>query len=127
MFCVRFSSLCCLKVNADEPSKNLKKVKPFTVLNGHTSAVQSISSEPSGDMVCSGSWDCSIKLWAAKEADVEDDSVSLKKRKSDSDALHEKSQLEVSMASLGAYLMTLFFQCDAIMFIPLSFLLFIFF
>ncbi|CAA6657396.1 unnamed protein product [Spirodela intermedia] len=71
------------KVDADEPSKNLKKVEPFTVLNGHTSAVQSISSEPSGDM-----------LWAAKEADVEDESVSLKKRKSDSDALHEKSQLE---------------------------------
>ena len=64
-------------------------------LNGHTSAVQSISSEPSGSMLCSGSWDCSIKLWAAKEADMEDDIVSLKKRKSSSEAFPEKSQLEV--------------------------------
>ncbi|MQL73330.1 hypothetical protein Taro_005671 [Colocasia esculenta] len=83
------------KFDTVEPVKNMEKVRAFKVLNGHTAAVQSITSEPSGDMVCSGSWDCTMKLWALNDADAEGDQVSVKKRKANSDAsLDEESQLE---------------------------------
>ncbi|XP_078430207.1 transducin/WD40 repeat-like superfamily protein [Wolffia australiana] len=92
-------SLRLWKICVDEPAKNPRKVEPSVILNGHTSAVQSISSGLSGDMLCSGSWDCSIKLWSAKEGDLEEDKVSLKKRKSGSDQLQGESQLEGSAVS----------------------------
>uniref|UniRef100_A0A1D1Z622 Ribosome biogenesis protein WDR12 homolog n=1 Tax=Anthurium amnicola TaxID=1678845 RepID=A0A1D1Z622_9ARAE len=88
------------KLDATEPVEKLKKVRAFKVLNGHTSAVQSVTPEPSGDMVCSGSWDCSIKLWAVKEADAEGDQVSVKKRKTNSDtSFNEESHLEGAAVS----------------------------
>ncbi|XP_057768622.1 ribosome biogenesis protein WDR12 homolog isoform X1 [Salvia miltiorrhiza] len=68
-----------------------KKIRSVKILRGHTGAVQSIAAIPSGDMVCSGSWDCTINLWNTSATDT-DDSVSVKKRKKggeDEEALSE--------------------------------------
>ncbi|KAL2532023.1 Transducin/WD40 repeat-like superfamily protein [Abeliophyllum distichum] len=58
-----------------------KKIRAFKILKGHNAAVQSIAAEPSGEMVCSGSWDCAINLWQANGSDAGGDIVSVKKRK----------------------------------------------
>ncbi|MCO5608005.1 hypothetical protein L7F22_062208 [Adiantum nelumboides] len=68
--------------------------RPVKVLKGHTSSVQCVASNGSGTAVCSGSWDCSIKVWSNL---VEENGVSLtvhsKKRKLDASA--EAQELEV--------------------------------
>ncbi|KAG9439427.1 hypothetical protein H6P81_019592 [Aristolochia fimbriata] len=88
------------KLNAAEMDTYPVKLRPFKILKGHALSVQSVSSGPSLDMICSGSWDCSIKLWDTKESGVEGNAVSVKKRKVDSDStLHEESQLEADALS----------------------------
>nr|DAD31442.1 TPA_asm: hypothetical protein HUJ06_010293 [Nelumbo nucifera] len=69
------------------------KIRAFKILQGHKSSIQSVAAQPSGDMVCSGSWDCTINLWQTNESDTEGDLVSVKKRKMGSEA--EESQLQV--------------------------------
>lgn len=56
------------------------RIGAFKILKGHASSVQSISAIPSGDMVCSGSWDSSIKLWKVA-SDGDGDFVSVKRRR----------------------------------------------
>ncbi|XP_010258084.1 PREDICTED: ribosome biogenesis protein WDR12 homolog [Nelumbo nucifera] len=68
------------------------KIRAFKILQGHKSSIQSVAAQPSGDMVCSGSWDCTINLWQTNESDTEGDLVSVKKRKMGSEA--EESQLQ---------------------------------
>ncbi|RWR83210.1 ribosome biogenesis protein WDR12 [Cinnamomum micranthum f. kanehirae] len=81
------------KLDAAEPENLPMKIRAFKVLSGHTSSVQCVSAGP-GDMVCSGSWDCSIKIWQTS-FDAEGDVVPIKKRKVDADrALNEESQLK---------------------------------
>ncbi|EPS66379.1 hypothetical protein M569_08398, partial [Genlisea aurea] len=58
-----------------------KKIRAFKILRGHTAAVQSIGADPSGDLVCSGSWDNSLRLWNANTTDSDTVLVSVKKRK----------------------------------------------
>ncbi|CAN6481974.1 unnamed protein product [Victoria cruziana] len=98
-FCVATASkdrtLRLWKFNEGDVVEHPKKVNAFKILRGHTSSVQSVSSDPSGKMVCSGSWDCSVKLWHANESDAEGGLVSMKKRKVDSVAdSNETSQME---------------------------------
>lgn len=68
------------KFGTEESIDQPKKIQSIKILRGHTGAVQSIAAIPSGDMVCSGSWDCTVNLWNASASDT-DDSVSVKKRK----------------------------------------------
>ncbi|KAG0453189.1 hypothetical protein HPP92_025853 [Vanilla planifolia] len=65
--------------DAVEPDNTSGSIGAFKVLKGHTSSVQSVAAIPSGDMVCSGSWDAFIKLWKVESEGG--DSVSVKKRK----------------------------------------------
>lgn len=72
-------------VVSDEPLDcSVSLNKPVRVLKGHNSSVQCVASNPSGDVVCSGSWDCSLKLWKVPhDLDIEDKVTSNKKRKID--------------------------------------------
>ncbi|XP_010939153.1 ribosome biogenesis protein WDR12 homolog [Elaeis guineensis] len=93
-------SLRLWKFDAAEHVEHPLRIRAYKILQEHTSSVQSISSAPSGDMVCSGSWDCSIKLWEVKASEAEGDAVSIKKRKLLSDAAEwEESQLEGTATS----------------------------
>lgn len=66
--------------DAAERVNNPVKIGAFKIFKGHTSSVQSISAIPFGDMICSGSWDSSIKLWKVM-SDGDGNSVSAKKRR----------------------------------------------
>ncbi|CAN6184327.1 unnamed protein product [Urochloa humidicola] len=39
-----------------------KQVGAYKILRGHTSSVQSIAVDPARDILCSGSWDSTIKF-----------------------------------------------------------------
>ncbi|KAL0423012.1 UNVERIFIED_CONTAM: Ribosome biogenesis protein WDR12 [Sesamum radiatum] len=80
------------KFGAEESKDQPNKIRAFKILRGHTAAVQSIAAEPSGDMVCSGSWDCSINLWNGNESDTESGLVSVKKRKKDGEDEEPQSE-----------------------------------
>ncbi|GMN42112.1 hypothetical protein TIFTF001_011338 [Ficus carica] len=80
------------KFSAEEHGKNPLKIRPFKILRGHRGTVQSVSADTSGDLVCSGGWDCRISLWQTNENNAEGDQVSVKKKRVNDRA--EKSQLE---------------------------------
>ncbi|XP_058184827.1 ribosome biogenesis protein WDR12 homolog [Rhododendron vialii] len=69
------------KVDVEGYSDHSTKVRAYKILPGHSASVQSVAAQPSGDMVCSGSWDCQINLWQTNELDKGGDLVSIKKRK----------------------------------------------
>lgn len=75
--------------------------KPVTVLRGHSSSVECVASNLSGNVVCSGSWDCSLKLWRIPEdLSMEDNVVYNKKRKLDeSSKSAEAQEIEVGPTS----------------------------
>ncbi|XVF16745.1 hypothetical protein REPUB_Repub10bG0058600 [Reevesia pubescens] len=79
------------KFDAEESSDNPARIRAFKILRGHNAAVQSVAAKTSGDMVCSGSWDCTINLWRTNDSDTDGD-VSIKKRKVNNKA--EESQTE---------------------------------
>ncbi|KAK4409824.1 Ribosome biogenesis protein WDR12 [Sesamum angolense] len=89
------------KFGAEESKDQPNKIRAFKVLRGHTAAVQSIAAEPSGDMVCSGSWDCSINLWNGYESDTESGLVSVKKRKKDGEDEEPQSEGEALSTLVG--------------------------
>ncbi|KAJ4981075.1 hypothetical protein NE237_031912 [Protea cynaroides] len=69
------------KFDVDEALNHPTKIRAFKILNGHKSSIQSVAAQTSGDMVCSGSWDCTINIWQTNQYDAEGDIVSIKKRK----------------------------------------------
>ncbi|KAL5739201.1 hypothetical protein ACOSP7_028122 [Xanthoceras sorbifolium] len=80
------------KLDVEELISNPKKIRAYKILRGHKASVQSIAAHASGDMICSGSWDCTLNLWRTNESGGEGDQVSTKKRKVNNQA--NESQLE---------------------------------
>lgn len=91
------STLRLWKFSAEEPVNHPIKIRAFKILRGHRASVQSVAAQTSGDMVCSGSWDCTINLWRTNDSNTEGDLVSTKKRKVNDQA--DESQLEGDAAS----------------------------
>nr|CAD1832541.1 unnamed protein product [Ananas comosus var. bracteatus] len=93
-------SLRLWKFDAAEHVDHPLRIGAYKILPGHTSSVQSIASDPSSEMICSGSWDCSIKLWEVNGSEAAGDTVSIKKRKLNSTSSEsEESQLEGAATS----------------------------
>ncbi|KAF8389716.1 hypothetical protein HHK36_024235 [Tetracentron sinense] len=86
-----------LYFDAEEPRNHPTTIRAFKILRGHMSSVQTVAASPPGDMVCSGSWDCTINLWQTNDTEKEGSLVSIKKRKMDIES--EDSQLEVEAVS----------------------------
>ncbi|XP_051117621.1 ribosome biogenesis protein WDR12 homolog isoform X2 [Andrographis paniculata] len=86
------------KFNAEETLDQPMNIQASKILSGHTAAVQCVAAEPFGNMVCSGSWDSSIRLWNISGSDT---GVSVKKRKKDdaSDGGGEDNQSEEEAVS----------------------------
>ncbi|GLT72193.1 hypothetical protein SLA2020_441470 [Shorea laevis] len=78
------------KFDTEERVNNPIKIRAFKILRGHRGSVQSVAAKTSGDMVCSGSWDCTINLWRTN--DDSDGDLSIKKRKVNGQT--DESQLE---------------------------------
>jgi ribosome biogenesis protein YTM1 len=79
------------KINPEEATDHPARVRAYKILRGHKSSVQSVAAQTNGEMVCSGSWDCTINLWRINDTNAENDFVS-KKRKVEGQV--EDSQLE---------------------------------
>lgn len=69
------------KFDAEDTLDGPARTSAFKVLRGHGAAVQCVSSQPSGNMVCSGSWDNTINLWETSGSDADGDTISIKKRR----------------------------------------------
>uniref|UniRef100_A0A0D6R405 Ribosome biogenesis protein WDR12 homolog n=1 Tax=Araucaria cunninghamii TaxID=56994 RepID=A0A0D6R405_ARACU len=76
--------------NPNKEVANVKTVRTCRVLKGHTSSVQTVSASPRHNLICSGSWDCSIKIWEISGELETESSVSLKKRKLEYASLPKK-------------------------------------
>ncbi|XP_021724368.1 ribosome biogenesis protein WDR12 homolog [Chenopodium quinoa] len=74
-------SLRLWQFDAENASNNPATITASKVLRGHSAAVECVSSQQSGNMVCSGSWDSTINLWQANLSDADGDLASIKKRK----------------------------------------------
>nr|AQX44197.1 hypothetical protein [Apostasia odorata] len=72
--------LWMVKFYAAEYAHYPVKMSAFNSLKGHASSVQCISANNFGDMLCSGSWDSSIKLWRVGSKG-DGDSVPVKRRR----------------------------------------------
>ncbi|KAF5957559.1 hypothetical protein HYC85_004784 [Camellia sinensis] len=89
------------KFGVDKSFDHPTKIRAYKILRGHNASVQCVAAQPAGDMVCSGSWDCRIKLWQTNELDKGGDSVSIKKRKMDSEDEESQSEGEAVSTLVG--------------------------
>ncbi|KAM3683844.1 hypothetical protein ACJW31_12G179800 [Castanea mollissima] len=80
------------KFDTEDSINNPIRIRAFKILRGHTKSVQCVAAQNTGDMVCSGSWDSTIKLWQTNDSQSDGDLVSIKKRKGNDQA--DESQLE---------------------------------
>ncbi|KAK4794832.1 hypothetical protein SAY86_012826 [Trapa natans] len=69
------------KVDGECHGNHPGKIRAFKILQGHNASVQSVAAETSCNMICSGSWDSSIKLWRTNVMDMDGEQVSVKKRR----------------------------------------------
>lgn len=76
-----------LQITLNEVTSSTTTLKPLKRLKGHTSSVLIVASSPSGDEVCSGPWDASIKLWSLRDEPEDEEDVGGKKRKLETGAL----------------------------------------
>ncbi|KAF3620951.1 putative folate transporter 1, chloroplastic-like [Capsicum annuum] len=88
------------KFDADDSSDQIKRIRAFKILNGHSASVQSVAANNAGDMLCSGSWDCQIALWQANGSDTAD-VVSVKKRKKDAEEEDPQVEEEAKSTLVG--------------------------
>ncbi|XP_052172807.1 ribosome biogenesis protein WDR12 homolog [Diospyros lotus] len=77
------------------------KVGAYKILRGHTEPVQTVAARPSGDMVCSGSWDSRINLWQTHELVEGSDLVTIKRRKMDNEDEESQSEGEALSTLVG--------------------------
>ncbi|XVF14389.1 hypothetical protein REPUB_Repub09cG0054500 [Reevesia pubescens] len=100
-----YSSHCFQRLNSkaveEDSSDHPANIRAFKILRGHNAAVQSVAAKTSGDMVCSGSWDCTINLWRTNVSDTDGDVVSIKKRKVNSKAEESQSEGEAVSTLVG--------------------------
>lgn len=89
------------KFDTEESIDQPKRIQAFKILRGHSAALQSVAVRPSGDMVCSGSWDCRINLWQTNVSDAEGSAVSVKKRKKEGAAKESQSEGEAVSTLVG--------------------------
>lgn len=85
------------KIHTEASLNSSAMMRAFKILRGHKSSVQSVSASSAGDMICSGSWDCTINLWNTKELAAENNPVTVKKRKVNNQV--EESQMEEEAVS----------------------------
>ncbi|KAL2633693.1 hypothetical protein R1flu_005172 [Riccia fluitans] len=83
------------------PSEDLssqKASKSSKCFRGHTSSVQCVAASPSGNQVCSGSWDSSIRLWSTTHGDVdpETEEIAKKRKIAGSGADVQHAEIEVA-------------------------------
>lgn len=71
--------------------ETLHTVRPLKVFKGHRSSVQTVAASPSGNEICSGSWDTSIRIWQV--AIDPDQDTDIKRRK-----LSDTGSAEISCA-----------------------------
>ncbi|XVF60674.1 hypothetical protein PTKIN_Ptkin08bG0067100 [Pterospermum kingtungense] len=89
------------KFDAEDSSDHPARIRAFKILHGHNVPVQSVVAKTSGDMVCSGSWDCTINLWQTDDSNTDGDVVSIKKRKVNNKAKESQSEIEAVSTPVG--------------------------
>ncbi|CAO2816370.1 unnamed protein product [Amaranthus hypochondriacus] len=71
------------------------------VLRGHSAAVECVSCQPNGNMICSGSWDSTINLWQTNYSDADGDTTTIKKRKTSGVLNESQSEGEAVSTLVG--------------------------
>lgn len=89
------------QVDTEDAKNHPATVSASKVLRGHSAAVECVSSQKSGDMVCSGSWDSTINLWQTSLSDVDGDLSSFKKRKTNGVVNDSQSEGEAVSTLVG--------------------------
>lgn len=89
------------KVDAEEILEQPKRIRSCKVLRGHNASVQTIAADPSGQMLCSGSWDCMINLWQANDLNASGETVTIKKRKKGSKGNDSQTEGEAMSTLTG--------------------------
>ncbi|KAI4320388.1 hypothetical protein MLD38_033875 [Melastoma candidum] len=90
------------KINPEVSPNSPTNVRAYKILRGHSAAVQSVcAQQDTGDMICSGSWDCTINLWNTNELSTIDDVVAIKKRKGNNQVEESLMEEEAVSALIG--------------------------
>ncbi|XP_039011226.1 ribosome biogenesis protein WDR12 homolog [Hibiscus syriacus] len=99
--CFKDRTLRLWKFHTEDSSDHPAKIRAFKILRGHNASVQSIAAKTSGDMIYSGSWDCTINLWRTNDSDIDGDTVAIKKRKVNNKVEELQSEGEAVFALVG--------------------------
>ncbi|KAG0584770.1 hypothetical protein KC19_3G232900 [Ceratodon purpureus] len=91
------------QVALNEVTSSTTTLKPSKRLKGHTSSVQSVAASPSGNEVCSGSWDASIKLWSLRDEPEGEEDTGGKKRRLETGAVSSTEKQVDARATLQGH------------------------